>query len=617
MNHDNPVKALPAGGPVSPGNALARALALLEKSRPFLSSALLACGVAISLSALFLPVLNPDLHWHFSAARWILAHHRLPAEDFLSWTMEGRPWIDFEWATQLLFYGTYRLGGFWALIVLKALIVSTALFSFAKLMRLYGLEKFLFLTLPLLTACLLPSLDVRPENFTMAFFAAEVYWLEKFRLKGLPANLPALLAAAMLFFAAWANLHAGFAYGLLLLAMYAFGEFLPAALPAVYGRGKFLPLAKTFRLCACLAAGAAGTLLNAYGWEIYSVLFHHLAVITDLQEYLQEWHGASIYTAYQRPYWALTAVAFAVMLRRFLKTRDIPYAHLCAVLYFSLSSANHARNTFFMALTAMPFTLYLLSLEQWTGKKRLAARAVMLAAALFMLTHFQTNVWSRLGKQWDALYAPQGAVDFLKRNTAQLSPLRMYNHWGWGGYLGYMLYPDYKLFVDGRYIFHPYLEGQTLDVHDPARWKRMAAEYGIELAVIKRPPEYMIVTKQPDGTNSLQFTKPEHTLVLPVKDWAMVYWDAQALVFVKRGRPGEKWLREHEFRILRAGELPNAEMKVWQGEVSLAEIKRELCRYLKGPRGQGNFNRGYEVGQWYRNLLKMPPRKAVKNQVKK
>ena len=51
--------------------------------KPFFQRALLAAGALISVPALFLPVANPDIHWHFSAARWILANHRLPSADFL------------------------------------------------------------------------------------------------------------------------------------------------------------------------------------------------------------------------------------------------------------------------------------------------------------------------------------------------------------------------------------------------------------------------------------------------------------------------------------------------------------------------------------------------------
>jgi hypothetical protein len=186
----------------------------------------------------------------------------------------------------------------------------------------------------------------------------------------------------------------------------------------------------------------------------------------------------------------------------------------------------------------------------------------------------------------------------------------MYNSWGWGGYLGYMLYPDYKIFLDGRYIFHRYLDNEVLSVHYPDRWQKLAMEHGIELAVIVRPQDFRVfVTKKPDGNEIIHFAEPEHSAVFPIEEWAMVYWDAQALIFVKRDIPDKKWIQEHEFRILRAGELPKVSIRVWQGNSSLSEIKKiqqELVRYLKGPHGKGRFNSGYRVSEWYRHLPGMP-----------
>jgi len=66
-----------------------------------LAALLLCCG----------PVFDPDLPWHLSAGRQYFAMHAVPRQDFLSRTMAGRPWIDFEWAAEALFYGIEKYGG--------------------------------------------------------------------------------------------------------------------------------------------------------------------------------------------------------------------------------------------------------------------------------------------------------------------------------------------------------------------------------------------------------------------------------------------------------------------------------------------------------------------------
>jgi hypothetical protein len=64
---------------------------------------------------LFLPISSPDLFWHLSAGRWMSDHLALIRTDFLSFTREGVPWINFEWGLQLIWSAIFALGGLWGL----------------------------------------------------------------------------------------------------------------------------------------------------------------------------------------------------------------------------------------------------------------------------------------------------------------------------------------------------------------------------------------------------------------------------------------------------------------------------------------------------------------------
>ena len=75
----------------------------------------------LSLPAYLVPIANPDLFWHLSAARWMAAHHAVPRADWLSLSMSGAPWLDFEWLSQLVFGAFYKLGGFFGLWLLKGI----------------------------------------------------------------------------------------------------------------------------------------------------------------------------------------------------------------------------------------------------------------------------------------------------------------------------------------------------------------------------------------------------------------------------------------------------------------------------------------------------------------
>ncbi len=69
-----------------------------------------------ALAAFCLPIVNPDVFWHLSAGRWMAEHGGFPRADWLSATMAGRAWADFEWLAQLLWYGLERAFGMGGLV---------------------------------------------------------------------------------------------------------------------------------------------------------------------------------------------------------------------------------------------------------------------------------------------------------------------------------------------------------------------------------------------------------------------------------------------------------------------------------------------------------------------
>src|SRR5436190_1204712 len=84
-----------------------------------------AAGAAVCLALpLALPIYNPDLYWHLSAGKRIFETRAIPTADWLSATRAGTPWIDFEWLTQLLYYGVHAAAGFAGLWALKVALFA-------------------------------------------------------------------------------------------------------------------------------------------------------------------------------------------------------------------------------------------------------------------------------------------------------------------------------------------------------------------------------------------------------------------------------------------------------------------------------------------------------------
>ncbi|MDE2293104.1 MAG: hypothetical protein KGL53_13570, partial [Elusimicrobia bacterium] len=226
------------------------------------------------LPLLLAPVGNPDIFWHLAAAGRMLAAHRLPRDDAFSYTRLGAPWVDFEWLFELAALGFQSLGGWAGLWLLKAVLWALAAALVEGLGRLSGGAKRGRLLLVLWCAASLGRAELKPELLSLILLLSELWLLEAASRGRWP--VPRAAAAAglgALFFAAWANLHAGFAAGLAVLACY-----------AALGPRSLRPAA-----WAALAAGALGTLANPYGWGVWVVLADHARWMGTLSGAILEW----------------------------------------------------------------------------------------------------------------------------------------------------------------------------------------------------------------------------------------------------------------------------------------------------------------------------------------
>src|SRR5215471_18184733 len=72
-----------------------------------------------------------DFWWHLKAGEIIATSHSIPRVDLFSFSAEGRPFILQNWLGELIYYWTYRAGGFPLLVVLgTALTVGAFLLMY-------------------------------------------------------------------------------------------------------------------------------------------------------------------------------------------------------------------------------------------------------------------------------------------------------------------------------------------------------------------------------------------------------------------------------------------------------------------------------------------------------
>lgn len=525
-----------------------------------------AAGLLVALGICGVAIMDPDLPWHLAAARHLVETRAFPHQDFLSWTRAGRPWIDFEWGSELIFYGVLRAGGPAALWTLRAGALFGLILMVLGLLRLWKIPKsWDGFAAPALAAALCPIFGVRPEIFSLIFLVLEFQILERRRLGQLRVGAPVFVAAHVILYAVWANLHAGFAAALLLCFCYGLGELREQP-------DGTIPLSLVAGV-----AGLLGTLINPYGGAIYAVLLDHWRHRAMLGRLIEEWKTPYITRDYMAGYWVLVIFALAGLAADCLQGGELPFAHLCAVLVFGFLGARAVRSTAYSLVVVFP-----LGLPSWrrlcAAEPRRRALAAFAAAAVVLVLwreHFWAGSQAFFG--WPATVDTQesaGAFAFLRREKPILSGLKLYNPYNWGGNVDYDLYPEYKAFIDGRYIFLDLLDLVDRAIHGLDDWQKFMSDAGVGLAVV-----------QNDGI-AMQYPwdvvpRPHSVYTWPKRNWALVYFDSGALVFVRRSLVPQRWLDAHEYRWIAPHDQHHLGLVVVGRGATLKTVEDELARYRR------------------------------------
>jgi hypothetical protein len=475
-------------------------------------------GLLSLVPVAFLPLSNPDLFWHLSAARRMRETLAIPAADWLSSTRAGAPWTDFEWAVQLIFDALHRAGGLHALWLFKAAMIAASAWILLKTLELYEAdEPARAAALAAWGAASLTRSDIRPELFSLLGFGLVFLALERRRLG---RSVPGPFWCAALF-ALWGNLHPGFVYGLALIGLYA------AAEAAQRGRAPWRHL----------AAAAAGALLQVQGLSGLGVIWRHWRDAGNIGLRISEWRGIRLDDPWHLPFWLILLAVFGAALLLLRRRRRVPLGPLAAVMFLAFSASRHSRMSAYFVACAVPLTVAFLKDAGVAGSpvRRSLGAALLAAFGAFSL-------WCALGygfgrTAFNGHFVPRRAAEFLASQAADLPRRALYNPWGWGGYLGWRLHPDYLVFQDGRYLFHDLLVETGDALASPADWQAFLDRRAVDLALMEDLPLIDAETG-----------RPYHAAFMPRERWALVYRDGQALVFARRASVPRPWLAARELR---------------------------------------------------------------------
>ena len=457
-------------------------------------------------------VADPDVWWHLRTGQLIVQNHAVFHADPYSFTRFGQPWIDHEWLSQIVIFGIYRLGGWGGLIVASGAIVAAAFL--VVFLRCPG-RPYLAGVITLVGAfASAPSWGLRPQMLTLLLAVVLLLILER------SYSRPDLLWWTPGLMLLWVNLHAGYALGIALMVLFLAGDVLDAA----FGFKDGPPLFSRFRtLSVAIVVCVAIVPLNPYGAAIYSYPIETLRSRT-MQHYIGEWFSPNFHQNDYLPTLVMILLTLALtgFSPRRLRPREILL--LCVATYGALRSVRHIP---IYALIATP--LLSAMAQAWLNKHGLAlqnaakprqmtpAKALInasLLAGFLIVTIARVHYVLVRQPQTEAQKFPAAAVSFI---AAQQPPAPILNHYNWGGYFIWRLYPRYKVYIDGRADLYGdafmdelasayYLKGDS--------WRSVIEKWGVRTVVL--PPDAALVTA-----------------LAALSDWKTIYRDDQAVILTK------------------------------------------------------------------------------------
>ena len=455
---------------------------------------------------------DPDVWWHLRAGQEIVASHHVPQRDIFSYTRYGQPWIAHEWLSEVIFYLIFRAASWGGLMVAFAGVIAG---TFLLLYRQCAGRPYIAgLMVALGAVATIPSWGVRPQMFSM-LLAAVFLWVLSKAGRSAPGQLRFLWWTPLLMLF-WVNLHGGFLLGPALMGITLAGWLAEAWL----GLTKWPEArARTVRLGAVLAACLAVIPLNPNGLELYRYPFQTLQART-IVNYIVEWASPNFHSTDFKPFLGLLLLTWLVVALSRKRLSPTQILLLLATAYGGLSAARHIP---IFVLVAVPILaeglaelaarkqLFTAAEEASLSPAKLAVNLVLvLAVCTLTVLRFHQVIQSQAAGEAENF--PVAATEFLIREHP---PAPIFNYYDWGGYFIARLFPQYRVFIDGRTDLY----GTLMDTFsDTARgegnWQEGLQKYHVQTVVV------------PPGTGLAGLLRLDSA-------WKRAFEDKQAVVFVK------------------------------------------------------------------------------------
>jgi hypothetical protein len=442
--------------------------------------------VAILVVSLFVmatrAVLDADFWWHLRTGQWIIENRAIPHADPFSLSFQGKPWIAHEWLSEIFFYTGYRTGGLNMLALTFAGVITIA--YFLSYWRSSGKPYLAGIVTIFGAIASAPVWGVRPQMLTLLLFSIWIFLLERYFDSG---NKKIIIFLPLIMIL-WVNLHAGYILGLALLAIYIFLKMIEGYLPSTWAadkttnpnRGLLLPALAGLVAC-CIAV-----LINPNGYEMFMYPFGTLgsqAMMTLISEWLspnfhsREWMPLALFL--------IILLAGGLFSRRRSSLTDIALAGI-----FGFAALRSMRNVPLFAIVAIPIISFQLDgIIHYSANRKEPTKiinfvnsSILIIVMLAGLAQVSTTLLNQNKSELEVF--PETSVNWIKENNPEGN---IFNSYGWGGFLIWHLYPNYKVYVDGRADLYgdTYLQDFVTIYQAKPGWEAKLEKAKIKIALVE------------------------------------------------------------------------------------------------------------------------------------
>jgi hypothetical protein len=384
-------------------------------------------------------VADPDIWWHLRNAADLMHTGRLPHADSWTFTVMGKPWVNFEWLAELGYYAAWQWMGVRGLYLAMMLLASAILMGVYRLAWLRSNDWLAaFLASLIAIQFFIVSLAPRTLLFGWLFLVVELWILWNLeRGRDHTSWLPLL-------FLVWINTHGSWFIGFVLMVLFFACGWLRGEWGCLYAVRWTPPQKRRFLLA--IAASCAALFANPYGWRLViypvaAVFRHRLGT-----EYIAEWASLDFHTALGK---AVLVVFLGFAILQLLRRRRWALQDLVFALIAVYAAFAYVRFVFLAAILILPMLAMDLKLPpaaENTGKPkdfRWASALAIIALLVLIVTQMPSAQQLQAGIAKDF---PEDGLPYLRSLAGRGN---LFNEYKWGGYLEWGA-PELKPFIDPR-----------------------------------------------------------------------------------------------------------------------------------------------------------------------